>query len=211
MVNGMAYVGQTTTTLKRRMNRHYETRCMMPIAIEIRKYGKENFKVEILYDNVQTKEELDALEIKAMKEHGTLIPNGYNIRVGGSRAPMAESTKKKLSKKLKGRKITYGDKISQTLKNKWGDDEFRRYMISKQRHRHGKYKDGIVRPKLRKQIDIENFKADYLVMPVRELAKKYDMQVSSVYNWIHREGVQKRGKLYNNPQDSKTEKFCKCL
>lgn len=209
MVNGMGYVGQTKTTLKKRMNHHYESKNMMLIAQEIRKYGRENFKVEVLYDNVQTKEELNALEIKAMKEHNTLIPNGYNIRVGGARSPMAESTKKKLSKKLKGREIKYGDKISKTLKEKWKDNDFREYMISTQRHKRGKYKDGIIRPKLRKQIDLDSFKSDYLIMPVSELAKKYGMQQSTVYNWIRREGIQKRGKISNTAKDPKTGKFCK--
>ena len=74
----------------------------MLIAQEIRKYGRENFKVEVLYDNVQTKEELNALEIKAMKEHNTLIPNGYNIRVGGQGS---ESTKKEVESKGQGKKI----------------------------------------------------------------------------------------------------------
>jgi len=209
MVNGMAYVGQTTTTLKKRIDRYYEKRCMMPIAKDMRKYGRENFKIEIIYENIKTKEELDALEIKAMKEHNTLIPNGYNIRVGGARAPMAESTKKKLSKKLKGREIKYGYKISETLKEKWMDNEFREYMISTQRHKHGKYKDGIIRPKLRKQIDLDSFKSDYLSMPVSELAKKYGMQQSTVYNWIRREWIQKRGKISNTAKDPKTGKFCK--
>ncbi len=211
MVNGMAYVGQTTTTLKKRIDRYYEKRCMMPIAKDMRKYGRENFKIEIIYENIKTKEELDALEIKAMKEHNTLIPNGYNIRVGGARAPMAESTKKKLSKKLKGREIKYGYKISETLKEKWMDNEFREYMISTQRHKHGKYKDGIIRPKLRKQIDLDSFKSDYLSMPVSELAKKYGMQQSTVYNWIRREGIQKRGKISNTAKDPETGKFCKSV
>ena len=95
----------------------------------------------------------------------------------------------------------------ETLKEKM--DKFKRVYDFSRGHKHGKYKDGIIRPKLRKQIDLDSFKSDYLIMPVSELAKKYGMQQSTVYNWIRREGIQKRGKISNTAKDPETGKFCK--
>lgn len=47
----------------------------------IRKYGEDNFILEILYEGDEKL--LDALETKYQIEYNTLIPNGYNIRLGG--------------------------------------------------------------------------------------------------------------------------------
>ena len=47
----------------------------------IRKYGSEDFEIEILGEYLLT--ELDDWEIHFIKEHNALNPNGYNIRTGG--------------------------------------------------------------------------------------------------------------------------------
>ena len=44
----------------------------------IKKYGKENFKKEIL-EFCDNKEEAYHLQIKYINEYNTLSPNGYNI------------------------------------------------------------------------------------------------------------------------------------
>ena len=71
----------------------------------IKRYGKENFKKEIL-------EECDPslnliLETKYIKEYNTLVPNGYNISVTGGNGlggKLNEETKRKIKNKQKGKK-----------------------------------------------------------------------------------------------------------
>ena len=50
---------------------------------DIRYHGSKDFELEIIHDNVPL-EDIDKMERNAIKEHKTLIPNGYNIRIGGS-------------------------------------------------------------------------------------------------------------------------------
>jgi hypothetical protein len=68
--NGKKYIGQTTQLLKTRLNQHNA----------IHKY--EQYTCDILLDVKDT--ELDYYEEKLIKEHNTLVPNGYNIRTGGN-------------------------------------------------------------------------------------------------------------------------------
>lgn len=74
------------------------------------KYGIENFKKEIICKNVQYKETIDDMErfyIKKEREQNSF--GCYNIAEGGggwsgSRGPMSEETRKKLSEVNKGKR-----------------------------------------------------------------------------------------------------------
>lgn len=61
----------------------------------IRKYGVESFEVSLLesvdFDNG------DNREIKLIKEHNTLFPNGYNLCTGGKTAKLTLDSKKRIS------------------------------------------------------------------------------------------------------------------
>ena len=45
----------------------------------IRKYGEDDFNLEIIHDNVPIKN-LNKIESESILEHGTMVPNGYNIK-----------------------------------------------------------------------------------------------------------------------------------
>ena len=60
LINGKTYIGQH----KRRPGRYFGSGLLLKNAIK--KYGKENFKVEILYDNIQLKETADSVEMFAI-------------------------------------------------------------------------------------------------------------------------------------------------
>lgn len=66
----------------------------------MQKYGIDNFSIDILDDNIQTKEELDTLEIKYIKEYNATNPHfGYNVELGGNGiGKHSEATKHKISK-----------------------------------------------------------------------------------------------------------------
>jgi len=71
----------------------------------IQKYGKENFKKEIL-EFFDTKQEAFDAQEKWINEYNTLKPNGYNISPKGGhgvKGCISEETKEKLSKSLMGK------------------------------------------------------------------------------------------------------------
>lgn len=83
MVNGKQYVGQTSRTLEQRWREHCSksSQCTY-LHHAIKKYGKENFKVEQI-DIALDQEELDYKESQYIKCYNTLAPNGYNLDTGG--------------------------------------------------------------------------------------------------------------------------------
>jgi group I intron endonuclease len=104
-VNGKKYVGQTVKTLAERWRRHCwasEANKRMAIGLAIKKYGKENFKIEILCE-CSTLEELSQSECDYIKRLNTLAPNGYNLTEGGERPNFTPEVRAKISAAHKGR------------------------------------------------------------------------------------------------------------
>ena len=82
LINGMQYVGQTVNKLKRRIG-HHKKYNESYLGDAIRKYGWENFKVDIL-EECKAPEESDEREIFWIKQLNCKIPNGYNMTDGGN-------------------------------------------------------------------------------------------------------------------------------
>lgn len=131
-INNKKYVGITAKTLEERFaghintayNRHDER--YRPIHWAIRKYGKENFTIELLDNTSTTHEELYQKEKEFIIKYDTFGKNGYNVTHGGegthgykfresSKMAIRNSlnehyrfhpeTKEKISNSLKGRKL----------------------------------------------------------------------------------------------------------
>ncbi len=82
-VNGKQYVGQTIESIKRRWNSHCKKGCFLYNAIK--KYGKDNFKIDIL-EKCSSAQELHKREIYWIKKLNTCVcdnGNGYNLSTGG--------------------------------------------------------------------------------------------------------------------------------
>jgi group I intron endonuclease len=81
--NGKAYVGQSIN-LERRMEQYSSGQGHARIGNAIKRFGFAKFKVEYLHVVTKQmpynalKERLTQLEIKAIKKHNTLFPNGLN-------------------------------------------------------------------------------------------------------------------------------------
>jgi|SRR3990167_2160825 len=142
--NGKQYVGQTWRGLEVRWRTHCEAARLtkpskMPIVLAIRKYGVEAFTCDLYRElpSDSTQAEVDACEQFAIMHFNTLIPRGYNLRLGGSsgknhpttRAKISasrkalhlhhsEEHKQKLSRMMTGRPVTWGAKISIALKGR---------------------------------------------------------------------------------------------
>jgi group I intron endonuclease len=82
LINGKIYIGKTNNITKRWSNHRCGNSPNMVIAKAIQKYGKENFKFEILYRNISI-DEIDELEIQTIKDKNCRVPNGYNVAKGG--------------------------------------------------------------------------------------------------------------------------------
>jgi len=76
LVNGKEYVGKDESSRKR----YYGSGKLIVFAIK--KYGKENFRKEILFET-NNKEVLCEKEKEYIIECNSLSPNGYNLTSGG--------------------------------------------------------------------------------------------------------------------------------
>ena len=86
-VNGKVYIGQTTKSLKERFNKHCWATSSndvyhqsMAIKLAIHKYGKENFKIELIEECDINK--LDEREVYWISYYDS-YNNGYNCTKGG--------------------------------------------------------------------------------------------------------------------------------
>lgn len=125
LINGKIYIGKTMLSLKERRNRHIynslkENRKNY-FHRSIRKYGKENFKWEIVYE-CDDELLLNVMEtMKIIVNHSYVTEGGYNLTWGGEGScgyKPTEETKKRLSEMNKGKSFTTGhkEKISHSLK-----------------------------------------------------------------------------------------------
>ena len=97
------YVGQTVRELDTRWKDHLKKRsnCRY-LKSAIAKYGVENFVFKLVcitFDN-----QLDDMEIQYIQKYNCLVPNGYNLRLGGNGGRIHAETKQKISESLK---LTY--------------------------------------------------------------------------------------------------------
>lgn len=125
--NGKRYVGQTCCE-------KLEYRCgkngsqysgNAHFASAIKKYGWDNFKHEVVADNL-TQEEANRLEKDLILKFNSTDPDfGYNYESGGRTGPIANfSTRQKISDAMKGRKLSDSVRsaISERMK---GNNNFR--------------------------------------------------------------------------------------
>jgi group I intron endonuclease len=143
-VNNKVYIGQTINSINKRFNSHLQgvnrkNICSALYSAFI-KYGKDKFIIESIVAGDYSKEELNELEVFYIKKHNSLSPNGYNLQSGGSSFMVVDSVKNQTSKKMKGRKIEWSEKIRETMKKKWLDPKYREEMVKKHSRPYGKYK-----------------------------------------------------------------------
>ena len=116
--NNKKYIGITSIKPNLRWNSGYGYKTSLLFFRAIKKYGWNNIKHEIIYENL-TKIQAEEKEKKLIKLYKTNNPNyGYNIENGGnSIGKLAKSTKEKLSKAHLGKKLTeeHKEKIRQSM------------------------------------------------------------------------------------------------
>ena len=150
LVNNKIYIGQTINSIDKRLKKHLSqvncTNICSALYSAFKKYGKENFIIEIVINGEYSKEELNQLEMFYIKKFNSLSPNGYNLQSGGNSFMVVESVKKQISEKLKGREMTWKNKVSDGVKKLWQNKEYREKQILQKHKKRGKYREGIIKP-----------------------------------------------------------------
>lgn len=103
LINGKQYIGITKQDVNKRWKNGTGYKKPTRIGSAIAKYGWDNFKKEVLFENL-TKEEAAKLEKEYIIELKT-INNGYNVQEGGfnsNNGIVSEETRKRLSESHKG-------------------------------------------------------------------------------------------------------------
>lgn len=103
LINNKIYIGKTTRSLDVRWKEHIQDskNGKTPLYLAIQKYGIENFKIEIIQDDIFDIEELNRLEQYYIQQYDSLSHNnGYNIALGGdggrTTSKLSESDIKKI-------------------------------------------------------------------------------------------------------------------
>lgn len=118
---GLSYVGQSRD-IPRRLQKHW-TRQESYIGNAIKKYGRDNFTVEIIAYPRASINALNAIERWHISTRKTKRPDGYNLTPGGDANPMdVPEIRAKVSRKT-----------SVANKKRWQNPEYRQHMIQ-----HGK-------------------------------------------------------------------------
>lgn len=99
-VNGKRYIGCTTQTAEERFAAHaYDASRAKKISAlhdAIRVYGIEAFSIEVIYEAVSLAE-MFAVERGLIAMHGTCVPRGYNLALGGLGGDVGPEGRKKIS------------------------------------------------------------------------------------------------------------------
>ena len=187
-VNGLVYIGCTINSLTQRFNEHlyrcFKTDYKSKLYNSIKKYGTENFSIELIEEcelNVIYETE------KKYVEMYDSYNNGLNSTLGGEgclgythspeiRQKISENVKNGKSHKGKSYDILYGDKASEerekrrlSVKNSWGliseEDKLNRINKGKEtKQKKSKYGVDLVREikqKINEGLTIKEFKKSY--------------------------------------------------
>lgn len=102
-INGKIYIGQTLdSNPERRIKAHFKkTRSRDLVRDAATKYGRECLSWEIIYQAFDL-EELNRAEKQFIIDYNSLVPNGYNIQLGGNnKGKWSEDSKKENGLKVK--------------------------------------------------------------------------------------------------------------
>lgn len=113
ILTGKSYIGQVSSksmSIQQMLLYRFKRHCRkssgcLALRDSIQKYGSENFEIHLI-EQCRTQDELNLKEIELIKKFKTLVPNGYNLTLGGfgsSGRTVSELTKIKISKAHSGK------------------------------------------------------------------------------------------------------------
>ncbi len=171
LINGKVYIG--ITNQKPIHNRWRKNgigyRECIKFYNAIKKYGWDNFKHIVLFENL-TKEEAEDKEIELISKYkSNQNKYGYNIANGGNhQGTVSEETKKKISKSLKGRTFTaeHKRKMSEA-------------QLGEKNHRYGK----ITSAEIKEKISIGNILHPSSGQFPHKKVNQYNLQGEYIKTW----------------------------
>ena len=120
-INGKQYIGITSMSFEERCGKE-GSRYKNCVAFwnAIQKYEWNNFSHTVLaYD--LTREKANELEIYYISKFNTMVPNGYNLSLGGEVYERTEEWRKHMSEAMKGNKSRTGMKNSEKHKKRMSE------------------------------------------------------------------------------------------
>lgn len=127
--NNKVYIGQTWLSIKKRWWFHCNEKSgCVKLLSAIKKYGKDNFIIEIL-DETNSQDFADWLESSYINLYNS-IKEGYNLKEGGSRGKWSDESRAKVSKSNMGHVVTQETrkKLSDSHTGKTISDEAKKNM-----------------------------------------------------------------------------------
>jgi len=109
--NGKAYIGITTESLSRRVQRHIayaRANRQYAVSAAIRKYGEKSFVAEHIA-SAKSWSDLLNIEKMAIEQYNTICPYGYNMTGGGEgsyKVQPSDEKRRKISESLSGRRLS---------------------------------------------------------------------------------------------------------
>lgn len=111
-------MGQTIRSVEERWQQHSRSSSSCDFLLRaINKYGKNNFKIEVI-KTCLTEKELNEEETRLIIELNSLAPNGYNLMTGGAAPKHSTFTKEKMSKTRQGKHPSWATKASTSLESR---------------------------------------------------------------------------------------------
>lgn len=135
-INGKIYIGKSVNLKMRIKNYKYSKTLDQVISRAVKKYGWENFNIDILhyYDDPVDKWELLALETAFIDAENSLVPNGYNVCLFGNDATGCKHSSETIEKR---RQSNLGKKRTEEQKKVMSDVRKGKY-CGKENHMYGK-------------------------------------------------------------------------
>lgn len=109
LITNKKYIGITTQGFENRFKKHINEAMNGSeryLCKSFRKYGIENFKVELIDNEINSYKELLEKEIYYIEKYNSMMPNGYNMTLGGEGSlgrPMKQETREKMKKMKLGK------------------------------------------------------------------------------------------------------------
>ena len=134
-LNGKVYIGQSID-IDTRWRHHCNAKDNFAIHNAIKKYGKENFKFEVLLECPV--DMLNVWERDMIALYNCMSPYGYNLTEGGEEYQCSEEHKRKISESNKGHMVSEETrhKISESHKGRHVSEETRRKMSEVNKGKH---------------------------------------------------------------------------
>ena len=127
LINNKSYIGQTSQEVSNRWHNGKGYQDSPKFWNAIQKYGWNNFKHEIIEQNIPTIEEADNREAYWISFYDT-INNGYNINEGGGHHTRGTEFAKRVSegqKKNWDNNLKRKEKARKKLLEQWQDEKYR--------------------------------------------------------------------------------------